>query len=134
MSKYADIETVKEHILAVCVSSKFGHGLFTTTKALDLAIKDIPTIDVKEYADKEQAYMKGYAKGVIHGGISTIGTEEEYGLFGTKFTTVVKSPSGEIIGKWVVKENGNNECSVCGREKQDGWVNFCGFCGAKMKG
>ena len=37
-------------------------------------------------------------------------------------------------GEWVVKANGNNECSVCGREKQNGWVNFCGFCGAKMKG
>ena len=37
-------------------------------------------------------------------------------------------------GEWIVRENGNNECSVCGREKQDGWINFCGFCGAKMKG
>ena len=63
------IETVKEHILAVCVSSKFGNGLFTTTRALDLAIEEIPTIDVKEYADKEQAYMEGYAKGVIQGGL-----------------------------------------------------------------
>lgn len=37
-------------------------------------------------------------------------------------------------GDWVIKANGNNECSICGREKQDGWINFCGFCGAKMKG
>ena len=129
MGKYADIETVKEHILAVCVSSKFGHGLFTTTKALDLAIEGIPTIDVKEYADKEQAYMEGYAKGVIQGGLL-----EGYGLDDVKFTPVVKSPSGKIIGKWIVKENGNCECSVCGREMQFGFINYCGNCGAYMKG
>lgn len=129
MSKYANIETVKEHILAVCVSSKFGHGLFTTTKALDLAIEGIPTIDVKEYADKEQAYMEGYAKGAVYSGLL-----EGYGLDKVKFTPVTKSPSGEIIGKWIVKENGNCECSVCGREMQFGFTNYCGNCGAKMKG
>lgn len=37
-------------------------------------------------------------------------------------------------GEWIVKANGNNECSICGREKQEGWINFCGFCGARMRG
>ena len=37
-------------------------------------------------------------------------------------------------GEWVVKANGNNECSICGREKQNGWINFCGFCGSRMRG
>ena len=48
------------------------------------------------------------------------------------------APSADVVevrhGEWVVKANGNNECSICGREKQNGWVNFCGFCGAKMGG
>ena len=129
MSKYADIETVKEHILAVCVSSKFGHGLFTTTKALDLAIEGIPTINVKEYVDKERAYMEGYAKGVIYGGLL-----EGHGLDEIKYKPVIKTPSGEIIGKWIIKENGNCECSVCNREIQFGFTNYCGNCGARMKG
>lgn len=117
MSKYADIEIIKEHILAA------------TTKALDLAIEEIPTINVKEYIDKEQAYMEGYAKGVIYGGLL-----EGYGLDKIEYKPVIKTPSGEIIGKWIVKENGNCECSVCGREMQLGFINYCGNCGAYMKG
>lgn len=38
-------------------------------------------------------------------------------------------PSGE----WIIRENGNNECSLCGHERQDGWDYFCGYCGAKMR-
>lgn len=38
-------------------------------------------------------------------------------------------PSGE----WIIRENGNKECSLCGRERQDGWDYFCGYCGARMK-
>lgn len=37
-------------------------------------------------------------------------------------------PSGE----WIIRENGNKECSLCGHERQDGWDYFCGYCGAKM--
>ena len=88
MNRYADIDTIKKHILAVCVSAKFGHGLFTTTKALDLAIKDIPTINIKEYADKDQAYMEGYAKGVAQGGLLT-----GYGLGCKTWTKKENTPS-----------------------------------------
>ena len=35
-------------------------------------------------------------------------------------------------GEWVIRENGNKECSLCGHERQDGWDYFCGYCGAKM--
>lgn len=52
-------------------------------------------------------------------------------------TRIADAPSvvpSRAEGEWIVKANGNNECSICGREKQDGWINFCGFCGAKMKG
>jgi len=37
-------------------------------------------------------------------------------------------------GEWIIRENGNKECSLCGHERQDGWDYFCGYCGAKMKG
>ena len=39
-----------------------------------------------------------------------------------------------VQGEWVIRENGNKECSLCGKERQDGWDYFCGYCGAKMKG
>lgn len=39
----------------------------------------------------------------------------------------------EMRGEWIYG-NGNGECSVCGQEKQDGWDNYCGYCGAKMGG
>lgn len=38
-------------------------------------------------------------------------------------------PSGE----WIIRDNGNKECSLCGHERQDGWDYFCGYCGAKMR-
>ena len=38
-----------------------------------------------------------------------------------------------VHGEWVIRENGNKECSVCGHERQDGWDYFCGYCGARMK-
>ena len=40
-----------------------------------------------------------------------------------------KRPKGE----WKYG-NGNGECPFCGHERQDGWDNFCGFCGADMRG
>jgi len=39
-----------------------------------------------------------------------------------------------VQGEWVIRENGNKECSLCGHERQDGWDYFCGYCGARMKG
>ena len=36
-------------------------------------------------------------------------------------------------GKWIYG-NGNGECSVCHHERQYGWDNYCGNCGAKMRG
>lgn len=36
-------------------------------------------------------------------------------------------------GEWKYG-NGNGECPFCGRERQYGWDNFCGFCGADMRG
>ena len=39
-----------------------------------------------------------------------------------------------VHGEWIIRENGNKECSLCGHERQDGWDYFCGYCGAKMKG
>ena len=39
----------------------------------------------------------------------------------------------ERTGEWIYG-NGNGECSVCGRERSDGWDNYCGYCGAKMGG
>lgn len=42
-------------------------------------------------------------------------------------------PSAEAVqGEWVICENGNKECSLCGHERQDGWDYFCGYCGARM--
>lgn len=44
-------------------------------------------------------------------------------------------PSAESVqGEWIIRENGNKECSLCGHERQDGWDYFCGYCGARMKG
>ena len=65
--------------------------------------------------------------------LSTIEVMEYPQVEGITPTLVTTEQSSEV-GEWIVKANGNNECSVCGREKQNGWVNFCGFCGAKMKG
>lgn len=46
---------------------------------------------------------------------------------------IEKAPSADRpSGKWVIRENGNKECSLCGHERQDGWDYFCGYCGAKM--
>ena len=39
----------------------------------------------------------------------------------------------ERHGRWIYG-NGNGECSVCGRERSRGWNNYCGYCGARMKG
>ena len=36
-------------------------------------------------------------------------------------------------GKWKYG-NGNGECPFCGHERPLGWDNFCGFCGADMRG
>lgn len=36
-------------------------------------------------------------------------------------------------GKWKYG-NGNGECPFCGRERPLSWDNFCGFCGADMRG
>ena len=46
-----------------------------------------------------------------------------------------KAPTVEVgrpHGEWLVLKNGNRECSLCHHEKQDGWHNFCGYCGAEM--
>ena len=44
-------------------------------------------------------------------------------------------PSADAVhGEWIIRENGNKECSLCGHERQDGWDYFCGYCGARMKG
>ena len=43
-------------------------------------------------------------------------------------------PSADAVqGEWVIRENGNKECSLCGHERQDGWDYFCGYCGARME-
>lgn len=36
-------------------------------------------------------------------------------------------------GKWIYG-NGNGECPFCGHERQHGRDNFCGNCGADMRG
>ena len=47
----------------------------------------------------------------------------------------IEALSAEAVqGEWVIRENGNKECSLCGHERQDGWDYFCGYCGARMKG
>ena len=43
---------------------------------------------------------------------------------------ILELPSAE--GHWI-SGNGNGECSVCHHERQEGWDNFCGFCGTKMR-
>lgn len=37
------------------------------------------------------------------------------------------------VGEWIYG-NGHGECSVCKHERQYGWDNYCGNCGAKMRG
>ena len=39
-----------------------------------------------------------------------------------------KRPKGE----WKYGK-GNGECPFCGRERQRGWDNYCGYCGARMR-
>ena len=54
----------------------------------------------------------------------------------TDYSDAIKAlPSADSVqGEWVIRENGNKECSLCGHERQDGWDYFCGYCGAIMEG
>ena len=47
--------------------------------------------------------------------------------------------SKQIDGEWILHEDGSGTCKNCNTHQKhiwdmDGWQNFCGHCGAKMKG
>ena len=94
-------------------------------------VESLPSAD----ADGEDLIIKG-AKG-IQDGLYNIkdGKLFKYkGKGGTVRTYPIVPSADAVHGEWVIRENGNKECSLCGHERQDGWDYFCGYCGARMKG
>lgn len=87
-----------------------------TTENILRALGDLPTIEVNEYADKDQAYMEGYAKGVVYGGLQN-----------------------RAEGKWIINEPIESgfgtifECPYCKYEVEFEPTNYCPNCGAKMR-
>lgn len=57
---------------------------------------------------------------------------------------MVDAPTADVVevkrGKWVLHHpDGSATCSVCGRKQKyvwdfDNWQNYCGHCGADMRG
>lgn len=108
----------------------------------------------------QEIYAKGYEDGKKSVEVSkdcisripsigTIATEEEYGLFGCRFRTVVKPPSvvptvrknrqvERAEGEWLHKRMPHDsyhitgQCSIC--KERSRINNYCPWCGAKMKG
>lgn len=78
------------------------------------AIKAIESRQTEQWIDADVDYNNGLESAVAE----------------IKALPSADRPSGE----WVIRENGNKECSLCGHERQDGWDYFCGYCGARMKG
>ena len=72
--------------------------------------------------------------------VSSKGTEERLGYIEgwfnkedeEAFLMGIEALNEQPKGKWKYG-NGNGECPFCGREKQRGWDNYCGYCGAKMR-
>lgn len=69
---------------------------------------------IKALAYDRQQYEKGYRDGVLYGG------------------TMKR-------GKWTLNHDGSGTCSECGMTQIaiwdcDSWQNFCGVCGANMRG
>ena len=92
MSKY-----IKQNALLISLSDwQFGNQddsqLWDTLETIIKAIEKMPTIEVKEYADREQAYMEGYAKGSVEGYVKGFASAEV---------------SEDAISKEWVQDNGN---------------------------
>lgn len=83
MSKHIDLTLALNKLWRLCeedIDAEIPEA-FDFSRARE-ALSKLPTIEVGEYADKEEAFMKGYAKGCIEGyfkGIASVGekTEEE---------------------------------------------------------
>lgn len=141
MSKYADIEQIKEVIRSEWVKY-IPMDLDINLSFVLGKISEVPTIEAMKYPQ-----VDGITPTLVTPEFSEDAISREWlkkwmftewdGNQLTAFKMTDFAPSvipNAKEGEWIVRENSNNECSVCGREKQDGWVNFCGFCGAKMKG
>lgn len=93
----------------------------------DIVAKPTDLISRKELLDRIKA-INSIPWGDEHGNAVKLvwSTEEVKRL-------IEKAPSSDRpSGEWIIRENGNKECSLCGHERQDGWDYFCGYCGAKM--
>lgn len=62
MSKYIKLEDAK-----VAIREKFK-SIEDRVEIINV-LNRLPTLNITEYADKDQAYMEGYAKGVVYGSL-----------------------------------------------------------------
>lgn len=60
--------------------------------------------------------------------------KEHYKSIGEFMNMITNSETIDTMpkGEWKYG-NGNGECPFCGRERQLGWDNYCGYCGARMR-
>ena len=116
ISRADAIDAVMKHKIPFTIQQEVAKEIDTLPSAdAEPIVIRVKTFMRKEDFDKCAEDIKKQGENVI-----CIPCDEE---------VVVGRPHGE----WIVLENGNVECSICHREKQDGWDNFCGYCGADMR-
>lgn len=146
LTEASDIISKAEAIEAVCgvVINEFDVSPTWGYEVAEKALSALPSAEavsmeehVKELNDLASAWKNKFINAEKR-------TEEIYDETMAKVANECKEckerlrnlrPSAEAVqGEWIIRENGNKECSLCGHERQDGWDYFCGYCGAKMKG
>ena len=111
---------------------------FNTLKTADLISRADAIEAVESLPNTPNGFTDTYSKACIIGLIEELpSADRPQGFRGGKIPPKVNHIEIKVNdrpqGEWVIRENGNKECSLCGHERQDGWDYFCGYCGAEME-
>lgn len=131
MSKYADIEQIKEVIRSEWVKY-IPMDLDINLSFVLGKISEVPTIEVEDAISREYLKSFGY---INKGDFNSVKTIREWI---DNAPSVIPKPKE---GEWIYTSDksgyiGNpvEQCSICGAEYEQAPFNYCPNCGAKMKG
>lgn len=160
MDRNEAIITLRANVIYACESAGFNVATINlVTEALDLAIEALRQTESEDCISKhdlwkiieDNAYWVTYNETSTEKGMTLTGINQA--LNECPPVTPPKKVVAQInidtenlierikeeyeitdkVGEWIYG-NGHGECSVCKHERQYGWDNYCGNCGAKMKG
>ena len=135
MSKYADIEQIKEVIRTEWVKY-MPMDLDVNLSFVLGKIAEVPTIEVSEDCISREDFLKTIDDNVSH---QYSDTYETYGLdLWALFVRMVKNAPSVVPsraeGEWKLTINDDYRCTACGLITSYYKANYCPNCGAKMKG